>query len=304
MRNESDKVLDSISETIQVAKAADVRVEISHLKLSRVKAWQLADKVLESIEKARKDGLDIACDKYPYRAWSTSLSILFPKWIKTGDSALLGQNQNLIRRLQDKSLQERLKKDLEEVLESMAGSENLVIDGGKTLKQLSEERNQEPYDVMKNLIIETNGAVGVIGFSMSEENVEKLLSFGLTSIASDGYGQSLDVRSTSHPRSFGTCPRVLGYYVRERKIMSLPEAIRKMTSLPARHFQIKDRGVLEKGKFADVTIFNHENIIDTATFEKPNQKPKGIEYVLVNGKVTIEKSQLTDVRAGSILRRV
>ncbi|HPS54092.1 MAG TPA: D-aminoacylase [Sedimentisphaerales bacterium] len=301
MRNESDKVLDSILETIQVGKAADVRVEISHLKLSRVKAWHLADKVLETIEKARKEGLDIACDKYPYAAWSTYLAILFPDWAKAGDSVLLGQCSNLIGRLKDASLDAKLRSDVEKVIEDMAGPENLLIDG-KTLKELSQELNQTPYDVMKDLIIKTNGTTGVIGFSMNEKNIEKLLAFPLTSVASDGYGHGFDGRD--HPRSFGTFARVLGRYIRERKIMSLQEGIRKMTSWPAEHFQIKDRGVLEKGKFADVTIFDQENIIDTATFENPTQKPKGIEYVIVNGNVTIEKGQLTETRAGKVLRRV
>jgi N-acyl-D-amino-acid deacylase len=173
-----------------------------------------------------------------------------------------------------------------------------------SIAEISEKENKAPYDIMKELILKSNGGAGVIGFAMSEENVNKILAFPLTFVISDGWGQGLKGSDKSHPRNYGTFPRVLSRYVRERKTLALNDAIQKMTSMPAEHFQVKDRGVLQKGKFADITIFSYHGIMDKATFEKANQKPQGIEYVIVNGKVIINKGELTDTRAGRILRKV
>ncbi len=303
MRDESLGILDSIDETLQVAKTSGGRVEISHLKMSRAKAWPLADEALRKIAEAKKGGIDVACDVYPYTAWNTFLTVLFPKWSREGDQELLGQCPNLIRRLNDAALDAKLRDGVAEEIELMGGPQNIIING-KSVAQIAQAQDKLSYDVMKQTIIQSNAGAGVIGISMKEENVEKIIAFPLTMIASDGWAQGSVGVSSAHPRNYGSFPRVIGHYARDKGIISLPQAIKKMTSQPAEHFHIKDRGILVKGKFADITIFDYETIIDKATFEVGNQKPEGIEYVLVNGKVVAEKGQLTGITPGKILRRV
>ncbi|MFI4911947.1 MAG: amidohydrolase family protein [Sedimentisphaeraceae bacterium JB056] len=302
MRDQKLGVLNSVKETIEVAKKSGVRIEISHLKMKGSSSWHLLDDVLSTIKAERESGVDVLCDVYPYAAMMTFLSIMFPGWARAGDSSLLGKNSNLIRRLKDSSLDAKLRKDTEALIDDMNGPQNIIVNS-VSIADRAKKQNKEPYDVMKQLIIQSNGGIGMIGFAMSEENVKKTLEFPLTTIASDGWGQGSVGSASTHPRSYGTFPRVLGHYVRNEGILSLKESVRKMTSMPAEHFRIKDRGVLSRGKYADITIIDSEKIIDTADFGTANKQPEGVCHVIVNGKLALENGAMTGAAAGKILRR-
>jgi N-acyl-D-aspartate/D-glutamate deacylase len=263
-------------------------------------SWHLIDDVLSTIKAEKERGVNVLCDVYPYAAMMTFLSIMFPEWARAGDSSLLGKNSNLIRRLKDPSLDAKLRKDTEALIDDMNGPQNIIVDS-VSIADRAKTQNKEPYDVMKQLIIQSNGGIGMIGFAMSEENVKKTLEFPFTIIASDGWGQGSVGSASTHPRSYGTFPRVLGHYVRQQKLLSLKEAVKKMTSMPAEHFRIKDRGLLRRGKY--VTVIDSDKIIDTADFGAANQQPKGICHVIVNGKLVLENGVMTGVAAGKILRR-
>ncbi|NIM58097.1 MAG: amidohydrolase family protein [Candidatus Aminicenantes bacterium] len=310
MRDEGDKLIESLDESIEAARAAGVSLQISHFKIANPRNWNKIDAALAKIEEAKNNGVSIFCDRYPYIAGSTGLSYYFPLWAKQGTTA------EFLARLKDPALQERLqahlaeqKKKLESwdkvVISSVVTEENKKFEGKSVLAGAKETR-KSPYDFMKDLLIEEKSRVGMVTFMMTEENLRRILAHPLVGVGTDGsavapYG--LLRRGKPHPRHYGTFPRVLGKYVREEKIFPMPEIMKKITSIPAQKFGFGKRGTLKSGYFADIVIFDPDKVIDKSTWTDPHQYPEGIEYVLVNGRVVIKEGEHTGDLPGKILRK-
>ena len=306
MRSEGKGLLEAIEESILIAKEAEIPLQISHLKTYGEENWGKLDSAFELIEKARADGLDVKCDRYPYTAANTGLHNVLPNWV------LDGGIKRELERLKDKAAREKIKEELQQakkdvwdkIMISEVITEKNKIYEGKRISEAASIAKKEPLDLIFDLLVEEEIAVDAIFFKMSEENLKRILKKPYVMIGSDS-GARADYgplgRGRSHPRTFGTFPRVLGRYVREEKILDLPTAIRKITSEPCRKFNIKERGVIKEGYFADIVIFNPDTIIDTATYEDPHKYPVGIEYVIVNGKTTVEKGKHLGIKAGRII---
>ena len=293
MRNEDDRLLDSIDESIAVARGAGCPLHISHLKTQGPRNWNKLDTVFSKIAAARREGMDVTFDRYPYIAYSTSLSNLFPLWSREGGTSALQE------RLRDAGNFERIRAETLAKVEMIGGWDNVQITGGVSNPELrnlvgarlgtfARSINQDPFQLTRLLL--TNGNPGMVGFAMSEENLDRILAHPLAMVCSDGGGFAIEgpARTGSpHPRGLGTFPRVLGRYVRERKALTLHDAIRKMTSAPAARLKLRDRGRLEPGMAADVVVFNPSTVIDKATYESPFQYPEGINVVIVNGRIAL-----------------
>ncbi len=308
MRNEDDDLLAALEEAIHVGRAAGVKVQVSHLKAQGRRNYWKADVALAAIEAAREDGVDVHFDRYPYAAYATGLSNLFPA------SARAGGTRRFLARLADPEhgpVLERACRDKIALLGSWDAvqiarvSDSNAHARGRRVGELAEELGEEPYRLVARLLREEGGAVGMIGFGMSEENTERLVAHPLGMVCSDGgayapYG--VLSRSSPHPRGYGSFPRVLGLYVRERAALSLEAAIRKMTALPARKLGLLDRGVVEPGAVADVVVFDPDEVADQATFENPHQYSKGVLHVVVSGVHTIRDGEHTGATGGRAVR--
>ncbi len=309
MRNEDDRVLAAIEEAIQIGRTAGVPVQISHLKAMGERNWWKADAAIDLIRQAGASGLEIHYDRYPYVAYQTGLQNLFPSALRSGGS------RAFLARLvspEDKDRMERAALDKVAMLGSWdavqivsARSTKYGSLRGRRLGQVAEEHSVDPYQLTVELLREAGGSVSMIGFGMSEENTERLLAHPLGIVCSDGgsyapYG--VLSRSSPHPRTYGSFPRVLGHYVRERKALSLESAVRKMTLMPAKKLRLSERGRIEPGYVADLVAFDPDTVIDQATFEEPHQYPIGIPLVIVNGTVTIRDGEHTGQMAGQAVR--
>jgi N-acyl-D-amino-acid deacylase len=310
MRNEEDFVLEAVDEAIQIAQEAGVKLQISHFKVCYPQDWSKLNPALAKIEAAKKEGIDIFCDRYPYIAASTGLSILFALWAREGT------NEDFISRLKDPSLDSKLRASINDaekklgswdkiLISSVASEKNRPIEG-KNVLEASKETSKSPYDFMRDLLIQEKGRVDMVEFVMNEENLKKILAHPLVGVGSDGsaiapYG--VLGRGKPHPRHYGTFPRVLGKYVREEKILPLEEMLKKITSLAAQRFGFERRGVIERNYFADLVVFDPDKIIDKATWTDPHQYPQGIEYVIINGQVVIQNGEHTGKLPGMILRK-
>ena len=309
MRNEDDRVLAAIEEAIQIGRTAGVPVQISHLKAMGERNWWKAEAAIDLIRQAGASGLDIHYDRYPYVAYQTGLQNLYPSALRSGGS------RAFLARLvspEDKDRMERAARDKIAMLGSWdavqivsARSTKYGSLRGRRLGQVAEENRVDPYTLTVELLREAGGSVSMIGFGMSEENTERLLAHPLGIVCSDGgsyapYG--VLSRSSPHPRTYGSFPRVLGHYVRERRALTLESAIRKMTLMPAKKLRLRGRGRLEPGYVADLVAFDPDVVIDRATFEDPHQYPLGIPLVIVNGVVTIRDGEHTGQTAGQAVR--
>ncbi len=300
MRDEGDRLVEALHEVVTIGRRSRAPLNISHLKSSGKRNWGRMEEVLQRIEAAREEGIDITFDQYPYTAGSTFLSSLLPGWAHEGGPS------EMLERIRDEASRKR-------ILEEMARPRGVEWDGilissvktqgnrpleGKRLIEAASERGISPQELALKLIEEEENAVGMILFSMSESDVETAIKSPLGMICTDGL-----VLGRPHPRAYGSFPRVLGRYVRERGILRLEEAVRKMTSLPAQRFGLMDRGLLRPGMAADITIFDPKSIIDNGTFEDPRRFPEGIRYVIVNGSLAVEDGAYTEARDGRVLRR-
>ncbi len=289
IRDEGDFLLESLDESIGAARMSGVRLQISHFKTAYPQNWSKADAALARLEQACADGVDIFCDRYPYIAGSTDLSFYFPLWAKQGTT------EEFLNRLKDPSLEPRLRAFLAEQEKKLGSWEKVVISSvvseknrhlqGKSVLEAAKESGKEPYEFMRDILIEEKDLVGMITFIMSEDNLKKILAHPLVGVGCDGsavapYG--ILGRDKPHPRNYGTFPRVLGKYVRDEGILPLQEMIRKITSIPAGRFGFEKRGCLEPGHFADLVIFDPGKIEDKATWENPHQYPAGIELSLIH----------------------
>ena len=309
MRNEDDKLLEAIDESIAVARGAGCPLQISHLKTQGPRNWSRLDAVFGRIADARTAGMDVTFDRYPYVAYSTGLTNLFPVWSRDGGT------DAFLARLSDTTVAPRIKAEALAKVDLIGGWDNVQISSvriaedrdaeGKRLGTHAKTRGLDPYEYATALLRRNRGSVGMLGFAMSEENLDRILAHPLAMVCSDGGGFAIDgpTRTGSpHPRGAGTFPRVLGRYVRERKALPLGDAIRKMTSVPAARLRLADRGRLAAGLVADIVCFDPASVADAATFESPFQYPVGISMVIVNGVITLRNGQRSNVGAGRALR--
>jgi N-acyl-D-amino-acid deacylase len=308
MRNEDDRLLDAIDESIAVARGAGCPLQISHLKMQGTRNWPKIDAVLARLAAARSSGIDAMFDVYPYVAYSTGLTNLFPVWSRDGGTAAF------LARLVDPTVAPRIMAETLAKVDLIGGWDNVQISSvrnatdrdaeGKRLGSYAAAQGKPPYDLTVALLQRNNGDVGMLGFAMSEENIDRLLAHELSMVCSDGGAFAADgpTRTGSpHPRGAGTFPRVLGRYVRERKALPLASAIRKMTSLPASRVHLADRGRLAPTMAADVVLFDVQNVIDVATFANPFQYPIGVRAVIVNGVVAVRDGVHAVVGTGRVL---
>jgi N-acyl-D-aspartate/D-glutamate deacylase len=320
IRDEGLGVFDSVREAIVVGETAGVAVDIIHLKIADEKFWGRMKEVLALIEDARRRGVNVQGNVYPYTRGNNDLASIIPPWAHEGGRAML------LERLKDQAQRERLKRDIRQGVPGwynhytavggdwsrMQISANnpykgLTMDRVIALKSRGRTPPPDALDVLFDLLIEQYGSVGTVYAHHTEADMNLALVQPWTSIGSDGSAFATDGllrRGNPHPRNFGTFPRVLGVYVRERGLLRLEDAIRKMTSLNAAKIGLTDRGTLRVGAFADLTIFNEARVVDRATYEDPFQYPEGIEYVIVNGQLAAEKGTPTTARAGRALRAI
>jgi N-acyl-D-amino-acid deacylase len=309
MRNEDDRLIDAVEESIAVARGAGCPLQISHLKTQGPRNWPKLNQVFLLIEAARAARTDVAFDRYPYVAYATGLTNLFPVWSRDGSV------DQFLARVADPATAPRIRGETLAKVELIGGWDNVQISGvrtsedrdaeGKRLGAYAKSRGTDPYELTVGLLTRSKGDVGMLGHAMSEENLEKILSHPLGMVCSDGGGFAVDGptrRGSPHPRGAGTFPRVLGRYVRERQALTLPQAIRKMTSQPAARIGLGDRGRIAAGMGADVVIFDPSIVADKATFDAPFQYPAGINAVIVNGVVALRDGQRSSTMSGRALR--
>ena len=315
-RSEGHTIDASLDEVFEISRKAQIPVEIWHLKTAYKKNWGRMPHVLARIKQARDQGLDITADIYPYIAGSTALAASLPPW------ALEGGTEKMLERLRDPALRQRLKKEISEeqtawenIYLGSGGPEGVLVSAvvnreleslqGKRISEIAAQQKKDPLDAVFDLILADNGQTGAIYFMMSEADMRAAMQSPFVNFCTDSPARATDgplAGTKSHPRGWGTYPRILGRYVREERLLSLETAIHKMTGGPAARVGLRDRGLLREGMFADITIFNPETVLDRATFENPNQYPSGIEYVLVNGQISVDQGQRSRALAGRILR--
>ncbi len=306
MRNEGAGLIESVIEVISIAREAGVALEISHLKAAGRSNWGLARKALTLIEYYVWRGMDVSADAYPYDASSTFLSALLPGWVRAGGA------EALLRRLKEPGTVERLREELKAGLmgERFIKWEDVIISSSPSMRELeglslidaARELGVDLLSAVVEVLTADKGLTEVIIKAMNPEEVAEVIVHPLVAVGSDGLVMP-EPRGKPHPRSYGTFPRVLGRLVRERKVMSLPEAVRKMTSLPARKFGLLDRGLIRPGMKADITVFDPIVINDTATYEEPVRKPEGVVHVIVNGEPVLMNGEHTGRKPGTLVRR-
>jgi len=316
MRNESDAIIPAIDEALRIGSKANIPVEIWHLKVAGKENWGRMPEVVAKINAARAQGIDVSANTYAYTAWFNDLSAFVPPWAHDGGTA------KLVARLQDPTLRTRIHKELmtpspdwdnewqeipgpEAVLIGIVENPDLLPLQGKTLAEVAKIWNKDPMDALFDLLIQDKASTGVAVFGMSEPDVVVALQQPWVSVDNDSSGASPEGilgQEHPHPRAYGTFPRILRKYVREEKRLSLEDAIRKFSALPAQRMRLADRGVLKAGMGADIVVFNPATVRDVASFENPNQLSQGMEYVLVNGVPVIDKSRMTGAKPGKVLR--
>jgi N-acyl-D-amino-acid deacylase len=299
IRGEGNSLISSIEEVIWIAEQCGVPLQISHLKAAGRSNWGNVTRAMELAEDARSRGLDVTCDVYPYTAGSTTLTTLLPPW------ALEGGVSRALGRLKDPDTRARIREELAyeqdgwDNLVACTGWESVYVEG-KNIVEIGESRALDPVDCMMDLLLEQDGKVAIVFFHMAEEDVAQVMKWERSLIASDSLH---DQAEKPHPRLYGTFPHVLAAYVRDKKLLTLEEAIRKMTSFPARQFRLGGRGLISPGYAADLVVFDPETISDRATYGDPKRFPEGISRVLVNGEATIELGLHRGTRAGTTIAR-
>jgi N-acyl-D-amino-acid deacylase len=315
-RDEGTGVFRSMEEAINIGKGAKIRVDLIHLKIADKKLWGQMNEVVSMINKARAEGFDIRAHVYPYTAGQNNLRAIIPPWAHDGG------NEKMLERLRNPEMRARMKKDILNglpnwynhylaigdwegmLLVSLRNEKNKQFIG-KRMSELIKARGGDPVDVLFDVLLEENGSVGTVYFHHTEKDMQYAMKQPFTSIGSDGSAMSVEGakgRNNPHPRSYGTFPRVLGRYVRELKVLTLPEAIKKMTSMNADKINIRDRGLLKEGYWADIAVFNPDTVTDKATFVEPHQYAAGIPYVIVNGEVVLDNGNHTGALPGKVIR--
>jgi N-acyl-D-amino-acid deacylase len=312
IRSESDRVLKAVEEAIEVGKQAEIQVQYSHVKICGHRNWEMIDDLVVLLESDKAKDARLGCDQYPYIASSTVLSSILPYWAQEGGGKLIAQ------RMKDQAIRELLKKDWHEnriEWDNRSGVRDwnglLVTDClsrpefiGMTIEEIASQDNLDPLDAAMSLMSLGDAQIVVVYFDQHEDILKKLMKLPFVAIGSDSMGASphgILGKSSPHPRCYGTFPRVLGRYVREEKVLTLEEAIKKMTSLSAERFSLTDRGVIREGAWADIVLFDAQVVSDKATYTDPHHYPEGIQYVIVNGEIVINRGEHTGALPGQVL---
>lgn len=316
MRNEGDRELDAIDELVTIARQAKIPAEIYHLKVAGASNWKNLPAVIQKVEAAQAEGLKITADMYTYPAGETGLDASMPPWVQEGGLA------EWRKRLQDPAIRKRVKQEMssgktyDNLFAAVESPDQILLVGfksdklkpltGKTLGEVARMRHTSPADTAMDLVIEDNSRVESVYFLMSEDNIRKQIVLPWVSFAADSSPEGIDdvfLNFSTHPRTFGNFVRVYARYVRDDKLLTVEEAVRKMTSLPASNLGIDRRGSLKPGYFADITVFDPATIQDHATFEKPRQLATGVSEVFVNGVEVIHNGEHTGAKPGRVVKR-
>lgn len=316
IRSEGSRLLESLDELIRIANEANIRAEVYHLKQAGKDNWHKMDAVINKIDSARKAGLHITTDMYNYTAGATGLDASMPPWVQAGGYEKWAQ------RLQDPKIRKQVLQEMrspaegwESLMQGVKTYDDMLLIGfkndslkyltGKSLAEVAKMRNMSPEETVLDLVIQDGSRVGTVYFLMSEENVKRQIALPYMSFGSDAGSMAPEgvfLKSSTHPRAYGNFARLLGKYVRDEKVISLEEAIYKLTSLPAQNLKIKKRGALKTGYYADLAIFDPEKIQDHATFDEPMQYATGMKYVLVNGTLVLKDGDHTGALPGKVVR--
>jgi N-acyl-D-amino-acid deacylase len=305
IRDEGDKLFEAVGEALTIGRRAGVRVQLSHHKAAGKPNWGKVHTSLEMIEQARAEGIQVSADQYPYIASSTGLSVVLPGWAHEGGLAKMSE------RLASPAIRQRIANDAKF---NQRDWESIMVVGcksdrslqGKTIREIAEQSDKAPVQVVCDLLVANDVTVQIVIFMMSEEDVRTVMPMPWVFAGSDAGARAptgLLAQVKYHPRAYGTFPRLLGRYVRELQIMKWEEAIAKMTERPAQMLGLDRRGALRLGYYADIVVLDPASITDTATFAEPIQFPSGIDYVIVNGVITVDHGQHTGARAGQVLRK-
>jgi N-acyl-D-amino-acid deacylase len=313
IRDESNRVLEAVDEAIDIARSCEIHVEIVHFKCSGTDNWGKAAVALEKIQAAKREGLDVDCDAYPYAAGSNPLKNLMPQWVQAGGL------DPMLERLQQKETRDRIRADIErEGLNNwgripswecvrISISPHLPQYAGRTIAALAKERGRDPVDVVCDYLLEDRAATRVLVTSIAEDDIRELVRSRSTLVGSDGNCVATSgpvSQGMPHPRFYGTFPRVIGRYVKEQKLLSLEAAIHKMTGATARALKLRDRGLIRAAYRADLTLFDPDDFSDRATYADPHQYPTGARTtVIVNGTPVVENAEHTGATPGHVLRR-
>ncbi|SHI73883.1 N-acyl-D-amino-acid deacylase [Clostridium cavendishii DSM 21758] len=312
-RSEADSIISSMKEVIEIGEKSGVRVHFSHFKVCGKKNWKYVDEVLILLNEARKKGIKVTLDQYPYATGSTMLGVILPPWAHDGGT------DKLLERLASPEMREQMIRDMKNNEQNdMEAWDNFIdfagLDGiyitsvkhkkneifiGKNLVEIGELKGKDPYNATFDLLLEEENAVGMFNYYGIEKHIIKFMKLTEQNVCTDGL-----LSGKPHPRAYGSFPRILGRFVRKLNVLTLEEAVMKMTSKAAKAFSIKNRGILKEGYFADIVIFNKDSVIDKGTFEEPIQYPEGIEYVIINGQLAVENGEYKKVKAGMVLRKV
>jgi N-acyl-D-amino-acid deacylase len=310
-RDEGDGIDASLDEVFRIAREAGIPAQIYHLKTAGKRNWGRMPAVLERIEQARADGLDVSADIYPWAASSNSLDASLPLWVREGG------REKLLARLQDPATRARVRADFprenpdwndepgSRILITMVLKPDLKKYEGKTIAEIARTEKKDPLDVLMDLVIADRANVGRVTFSMSEDDVRTALAHPLVSMGTDSGARAEDgifSQEKSHPRAWGSAARILGHYVRDEKLLTLEEAVRKMTSLPASRMGLADRGILRPGMAADITAFDPATVRERSTYADPLHYSEGIPFVCVNGQLVVDGGRITEARPGRALK--
>ena len=304
IRNEGDDLMAAVEENLEIGRRSGVRVQLSHHKASQRRNWGKVKESTALIERAQRDGVDVIADQYPYTASSTGLAVTIPKWAHSGGSVAMCE------RLKDPAVRQRIRGEYTETERNWA---HIVIArarhhpdwSGKTVAALADAAKKDPLEWACDALVEHDGAIDIIHHSMDEADVRYVMAKSWVCAGSDSranapYGPLSFGKP--HPRSYGTFPRILGHYAREEHVLSLEDAVRKMTSLTASRLKLRDRGTVREGAWADLVVFDPARIIDLATYDDPHRYPAGIDHVIVNGEVVTHGDETLAARPGRFLR--
>lgn len=315
MREEGNYLLESINEVLEITRRSGVKLQISHLKAAHPQNWGKVNEAIEVINKAKNEGLDIHYDVYPYTAYESVLADVLPTWIREFSP------ENMVKHLKDDIIR---KKVISEMVDPNSNWGNPMLGSswnmirivslknekykkyeGMNIEDIAEDMNLTPQEAAIRLLIDEDGVIKVIFFAMLETDLIEVMKQPMAIFCTDGlavapYGDYENVKV--HPRYYGAFPRILGRYVREKRVLALEDAIHKMTLLPAMKMNLKDRGLIDVGYKADITIFDKNTVIDKATFDNPHQYPEGIKFVIVNGEVVVEDGAHTGILPGEIIK--
>ncbi len=309
LRSEGDSVIEAVTEALEISRKSGVRLQLSHLKISRETNWHKLDKLKNLLFSASKEGINFGADWYPYQAWSANLDSILPDWVYEGGTT------KLLSRLRDPKLRKKLAKYVIDATKRGMSWDKVIVGTvtmdehrrfqGRSIAEIAEELSLSPEDTYFNLILAEGGRADGLITTMSKDVQYEIISWPFVSVCSDATARLFDEYSKKnhyHPRTFGTTSRFLKL-VREENILPLTEAIKRLTSLPASQLGLKNRGIIKKGMVADIVVFDFETIKDTATFANPVSKPMGINYVFVNGVMTVKNSELCGAYCGKLLRK-